>query len=260
MTHFVALVILPKGIKGKTNIELAVLHTLAPYDEHNEAEPFVCHTVDEIMKKRTENIRDIKKNLADDKRNDERWRESAKKRIEELKNETDQKFYDDYVGGSLLDEDGNMMATYNPDGHWDWWVIGGRWKNYLNLKDGKHADFAKVKEVRFEPTEDELKLTGDRYERLKNTDTMKKQGIALDKDVEIEYMFSEFDPTQSKEEFIEEEMATSFYCCIDKNGEWHERTDYYSAEERREWRLKFKERFIDPLDPNDILVVVDCHS
>jgi hypothetical protein len=261
MSHFVVLVTLPKGTR---NIPLAVMSALEPYDENKKVELFMSETADDIKKKRTDDITDLKERLANKKIKDETW---AKKRIEELENMTDQEFYEDYVDGSLRDENGNIMSSHNPEGRWDWWVIGGRWGEFLDLKNGKTADFAKVKDVRFEPTEDEIEKTGERYERLKKADSMKKQGIELDEDIEIEYLFSEFDPAQSKEDFIKEESAISFYSCVDKNGEWHERaecgwfgSEHNVTEETGSWRLKFKERFIDPLDPNDILVVVDCHT
>jgi hypothetical protein len=261
MSHFVVLVTLPRGT---ANITLAVMGALSPYDEKLKTETFMSETADDIKKKRRKDITYLKKRLAEKKNVNETW---TKERIEELKKMTDQEYYEDYVDGSLLDENGNMMSTHNPEGRWDWWVIGGRWTNFLNLKNGETDDFAKVKDVRFEPTEDEIKQTGEKYERLKKADAMRKQGIALDKDAELELMFAEFDPTQSKEDFVREESAISFYSCVDKNGEWHERaecgwfgSEHNVTEEKEEWRLKFKERFIDPLDPNDILVVVDCHT
>ena len=37
-----------------------------------------------------------------------------------------------------IDEDGNVWVDYNPEGKWDWYEIGGRWKNYLIL-NRKHS-------------------------------------------------------------------------------------------------------------------------
>lgn len=47
----------------------------------------------------------------------------------------------------LLDEDRRAycMTTYNPDSKWDWWVIGGRWLNYFDIRpecDG-HPDITR---------------------------------------------------------------------------------------------------------------------
>lgn len=35
---------------------------------------------------------------------------------------------------TYVDEKGAYkLSTWNPQGHWDWWVIGGRWDNYWEL-------------------------------------------------------------------------------------------------------------------------------
>lgn len=33
-----------------------------------------------------------------------------------------------------IDEDGNILSTYNPDSQWDWYSIGGRWDGFFPLK------------------------------------------------------------------------------------------------------------------------------
>lgn len=49
-------------------------------------------------------------------------------------------------------EDGTLFyeTTWNPDGHWDWWVVGGRWADAFTLKDGQRADVARAVEVDLE--------------------------------------------------------------------------------------------------------------
>ena len=37
--------------------------------------------------------------------------------------------------GYEIDEDENLLSTYNPEAKWDWYSIGGRWSNYLFLKE-----------------------------------------------------------------------------------------------------------------------------
>lgn len=38
-------------------------------------------------------------------------------------------------------QDGKLieMSTSNPEGHWDWWAIGGRWSGYFDVKTGSEA-------------------------------------------------------------------------------------------------------------------------
>lgn len=37
--------------------------------------------------------------------------------------------------GYLIDEDENLLTSYNPDSKWDWYSIGGRWNGFLPLKE-----------------------------------------------------------------------------------------------------------------------------
>ena len=39
--------------------------------------------------------------------------------------------------GYELDEDDNLLSTYNPNAKWDWYCIGGRWNGFLVLKERK---------------------------------------------------------------------------------------------------------------------------
>lgn len=53
--------------------------------------------------------------------------------------------------GYNIDEDENLLTTYNPDSRWDWYTIGGRWSPYLPLKidDGEreYINMATVDEI-----------------------------------------------------------------------------------------------------------------
>lgn len=49
------------------------------------------------------------------------------------------------------DEEGNLIQWYNPDGRYDWYEIGGRWKDLLYQKDcEKPCDMCFVKDLNFE--------------------------------------------------------------------------------------------------------------
>ena len=47
-------------------------------------------------------------------------------------------------------EDGSgffYTSTFNPDGHWDWWVVGGRWAGAFALASGERVDVARAVDV-----------------------------------------------------------------------------------------------------------------
>ena len=37
--------------------------------------------------------------------------------------------------GYEIDENENLLSTYNPDSKWDWYSVGGRWGGFLHYKD-----------------------------------------------------------------------------------------------------------------------------
>lgn len=37
--------------------------------------------------------------------------------------------------GYEIDENENLMSTYNPESKWDWYSVGGRWCGFLHYKD-----------------------------------------------------------------------------------------------------------------------------
>ena len=37
--------------------------------------------------------------------------------------------------GYQIDDEGNLLTTYNPNSKWDWYSVGGRWSGFLPLKE-----------------------------------------------------------------------------------------------------------------------------
>jgi hypothetical protein len=66
------------------------------------------------------------------------------------------------------DDDGDTFS-YNPDGHWDWWVVGGRWGGHWVLKDSALVeDFLRETEPSaFGMTETALELDRSDCARLR---------------------------------------------------------------------------------------------
>lgn len=52
--------------------------------------------------------------------------------------------------GYQIDENENLLSTYNPDSRWDWYSVGGRWRSYLYLKElDDNGDRVKVDQATF---------------------------------------------------------------------------------------------------------------
>ena len=56
-----------------------------------------------------------------------------------------------------IQPDGSVYSEYNPNSKWDWYEVGGRWKNLLRLKNGDKADCAYVREIDFDAMGDEFR-------------------------------------------------------------------------------------------------------
>ena len=132
---------------------------LAPYDESLEMAPYVRYTREQAIAKVRKEIEDYKHGLyAEFLADPEAYKEKVKKtafdeerynaHIDYLENEfpkklewTDDECYEEeaywFREDGMIDDDGNLLSTYNPNSKWDWYSTGGRWKDALITKDGK---------------------------------------------------------------------------------------------------------------------------
>lgn len=262
MSHYGVLVALPKGTK---DIESALAKVMEPFDENLEVGPYISETVDDIIKLKATRIEHIKEQLAKSKKltnaRDLLWEKETKERLKEIEDMSDEEWYHEQTEDRILDEKGNVISTYNPDSKWDWYVIGGRWEGCIPLKNGKTSNQTKVKNVRITPTPSEItaaKKLYEEYQKMATTNDQSKKSIG--------FIFSDFDTNQSEEDFVKQTTSFGFYAFLDKEGEWHQRAECGSwgtesdvTEDMYSWMTKFVERFISPLDSDDILVMVDCH-
>jgi hypothetical protein len=149
------------------------------YDDGEEGDYWMKHTV--ICKGGIENYREyIKKEIIGTYK---KWMAGAtgdvKRYNDEIAEWTDVLFKNnevylakkisDYEGCSI-DKDGNLYNLENPNGKWDWWMVGGRYSDYLIDKNKVTRLKCKVKEVSFENILERLKdKTDGRLHRIEDT-------------------------------------------------------------------------------------------
>lgn len=147
---------------------------LAPYDENIEMSPYVKYTKTQAIAKARKDIEDYKNSLyAEFLADPEAYKKKARDRndnerynahIDYLENEfpkrlewTDDECYEEeaywFREDGMIDDDGNLLSTYNPKSKWDWYAIGGRWSGGLVMKDGKEVDDALVSKIDWDKTE-----------------------------------------------------------------------------------------------------------
>lgn len=253
MSHYTVLVI--------KNQDADLDEILAPYSENLEVDPYIDRTREQMI----EEAKAYKGTLL------ERIKEKPDTEISEwerrfLDAETDQEFYDaerddchDY------DEDGNELSTYNPKSKWDWWVVGGRWSGALTTKDGERVNGGLVKDLN-------LGIDKEQYERSLRWYEVAVEGAPLREGEDKEDFFCFYNPDylhkcyKSKENYAKFHSLPIFFAVVTPDGEWHEKgkmgwfaMSSETPDESFDWDLHFMERFIDNLDGDMELVVVDCH-
>ena len=153
MSHFVVYVFTKEDGRGVDEL-------LAPYNEGIEYAPYIQYTREQAIAKVRKDIEDYKnglyaKYLADP----EKYKEECanKEHIDYLENEfplklnwTDDECYKDmtkYYDEDMIDENGNILSTYNPNAKWDWYSIGGRWDGNLITKSGENANTEYINKI-----------------------------------------------------------------------------------------------------------------
>lgn len=240
---------------------------LAPYDENMPVEPYLLVTKEEIMQqaieRRDDAIYDIKHNTAE-AINCIWWFD---KHISAL---TDEELYlaeIDYQGYRQLDDDGNAYSDYNPESKWDWWVEGGRFCDFLKLKqhaiDPEYPDCDTTYQALF--TDIDFSTDQEVYENaLEFWDECvdgTKDGAFYTKDYYKTYY-------HDRETYARYTAQFGSYAVITPDGVWHAPGNMgwfacsdETPEALRDWNEHYYERFIKPYleDESMMITVVDCH-
>lgn len=158
MSHFAVYVFTKEN--GRSVDEL-----LAPYNENIVYAPYVEYTKQQAIEKVRKDIEDYKNGLyaeylADPAAYKEKC--SNAKHIDYLENEfpkklnwTDDECYEyqkEWFEDDMIDEDGNLLSTYNPNSKWDWYEIGGRWNGELINKEGKNTNIDYANQINWDET------------------------------------------------------------------------------------------------------------
>lgn len=133
----------------------------------------------------------------------------------------------------------NVLPEHENE-HWDWYAIGGRWDNYWTTKSGEKTNATWVSEIDWE---------GMVAEQIT------KAGKAYDGD-------SKFIDRENctREEYIKLFRNVATFGWITKENDWIDRWDDGVKEISNEvWEKEFR-KYIQSLDPDDILVLVDFHN
>ena len=191
---------------------------------------------------------------------------------------------------------GNHLTTYNPKSKWDWYDIGGRWRNLLltqkdnedviqevsladlmsggrNLskkapKGYKWVDGAKIKDIDFKKAI-EYEDTYNKAIRFWEMKVEGKEPITEEEKDELkwdiykkEYYIEKY---ETKESYAKIESAFTTWALLDEEG-WHEQGQmgwFGMSDSTKDSELLFIEKFTEtinkPENQDKYLIIVDCH-
>lgn len=272
MSHFAV------AVFSKTGTMEEVEELLETYAADREVPRYVAITKEELIQREktlTQHIYDehYKKWLVDPKKYEEDHSQEHieyLKRITEQIKRTDEEIYQTVVkryNENDIDTDGNITATYNPNGKWDWYEVGGRWSGMLILRPdtnlcesgiiaaaSQNYDGALVSKIDFEKMEELMKANIAVYETAMKDSLFKES-----------YMREKY-PTP--EEYYKRMATFKTYAVITQDGKWYAPGEMgwfgissASVDEERIWELSYKDTFIVPaIQKEHYLTIVDCHA
>lgn len=238
MSHFSVLIQIPKEVLAQHTLDNVAAReyinkVLAPFSENLEVAPYIKQNAEDALKE---------------------FKECQEKYPEDYANATLAEWADDWHCEEV-DEDGNLLSTYNPNSKWDWFTIGGRWDKMLKLKDGTNVDIARVKDIDFIGILEDARATRERsWEQAKD----EPDGVRS-----IIYGIA---PDDTKESYIAKAGTLGTFAAVTKEGKWLEKgkmgwwgMSSETPEDDRKWDDEYHEHIISPLDLEDGVAIVDCH-
>ena len=287
MSHYTVLAIIRKG--SKQSLE----SLLAPYDENERVEPYVAKTKAQLI---AEEAREIEKHrrshaAALKLSRDEYFAVAEKEDLYGNYNAMKGRLPYGYgsidltdeealfkrvkkVYGREINEDGDLISTYNPDSKWDWYEVGGRWEGELRLKNGAPVNGGPAGlidwDAIFSTTPAAAKKNAafwDEYVLGNIPEGVEDEGKYLQGKFGYIFYRREYylEFYKTKEEYVRRMGLWSTYAVLDDKG-WHEPgamgwwgCSSSTPESKKDWEDNFRSRFIDTLDPEDHVLVIDCH-
>jgi len=286
MSHYAVLVI-GEDVEGQ----------LAKFDESLEMDKYVKKTKEEIIKETRKEIEDYRDGTyAEFLKDKVKYKSECNKpeHINYLENEfplrltwSDEEVYKHgirWYEPEDIGPNGEVYSTRNPLSKWDWWTIGGRYRDRFVMKKGESlaryvgslyaeseegsGDSAKKGDIDWSKThqvkEDydaairfwEMKIEGSEPLNEKETETLKWDWY------KPEYYIGKY---KTKETYATA-MSNFTMWAIVIDGVWYEKGSMgwwgmssETTDEGLDWELNFYDRFIKDLPDDTLLTVVDCH-
>lgn len=258
MSHFSLAIISPETADIDKIME--------PFYEGIDMEPYVAKTKRQLIKSAREyyqaRYEDCLKKEAEIMEDDKDYLPNLK-RITQMTDDELYNFERERYDSECFDKEGNLISTYNPKSKYDWYEIGGRWHNLLELKEKDKngnsikVNQAKIKDVNFESNLEAYNDAIAFWENYVEGKDPASVGFVL---YQPEYYLNKY---KTKESFAKSSSTFTTFAVITPDGEWHEEGEMMmfgiSINEDDEWNANYKERFLDCSDEDFMITIIDCH-
>ena len=172
-------------------------------------------------------------------------------------------FMMDYHGAKGPDEETGKYGYWeNPNAKWDWYQIGGRASGWFRTKDGKRVNDCQFKDLDLSPDEEARKKALRFWEIV-------VEGAELLPGEEKPFNFYKpsyyIDQYGDKEQYATDKASPIPWAFITPDGVWHEKgtmgwfaCNDATFDSRKSFSAEW-EAAIAAADPEDWVVIVDCH-
>lgn len=262
MSHFCV------AVATKTGKESEISKILEPYWEELEVAPHIYRTKKQMIIEGKETQKRVKEE-DEKKEKNESWKNDEW--VQKVLNaKTDEDFYllerDEECYS--YDEEGNEFTTYNPNSKWDWYVVGGRFRDALPIKEGGHVvkvNVAKIKDIHFD-------LAGKDKEDLKRFWEIIVEGDEPRNEKETKMVEENMwkpqyyiDTYETKENYIKTN-STFYPWAFVNETRWYEqgKMGWWAMSDATSESIKNFTNFFDeyvnsPEHQDEYLTIVDCH-
>lgn len=195
---------------------------------------------------------------------------------------TFEQYLEDWHGAKKDEETNDYGYWENPNRKWDWWMIGGRWRGSLTVREDcencdsdkypsefagyKCVDSARIKDLAFPSEQKE-------YEKAKRFWELHVDGEVPKSDEDNEllkgfrYIPDYYKRTyKDKETYAECESTFHTYAVVDKERRWFAKGEmgWFGCSNEAEDQVTayiraYKQNVFETADDDDYITIVDCH-
>lgn len=227
---------------------------LKPYSKDLIVDDYIVYKADEA-KKLQENEITVLSKLLELKTLSEKQESYIQDKLDLIKEFNPTEYFNFLTDGMKLDEDGNAISNINPNGKFDFAKKGRRFSLPLKLYDGSETWQAHSREIDFEG----MHLTN--YRTYEVVWEMFKEGREPKTEEEktlydnMKTMNNYFDSFKSKEDYVVYNTAFFHYAYLDGKQGWIDMDD---VKDSHKWVAEFYDRFVMPLNPDDLVTIYEC--